>query len=181
MTDFLIVDRGAEAATGATTAFFEDYVLGEDFTVNVDWFATAVTDSATCWTEATDISAIGVLSELDVDWLATAATASATCWLDTPGEGVDCDLTADGAGVSYWVDSISVGPGLDLNQLKIVGSKYVFKMRGLDAVSSSYDVWVVRDQPDFAGTYYVGALATPLRDITLIDTWPEDGLEALSS
>jgi hypothetical protein len=45
-------------------------------------------------------------------------------------------------------------------------------MRGQDAVvNGSYDTWLASGAPDFAGASYAGALATPLRDIVVIDAW----------
>jgi hypothetical protein len=47
-----------------------------------------------------------------------------------------------------------------------------YKMRGMDAaISGLYDAWISVGTPDYAGTGYHGALATPLRDIVVIDTW----------
>ena len=48
----------------------------------------------------------------------------------------------------------------------------IFKMRSMDAlVNGLHDTWLTSSTPDLLGTYYVGALATPLRDIIVIDTW----------
>lgn len=48
----------------------------------------------------------------------------------------------------------------------------VFKMRGMDAaVSGTYDTWLSSGQPDLTGAGYRGSLATPLRDIVVVDYW----------
>lgn len=45
-----------------------------------------------------------------------------------------------------------------------------FRMRGMDAsVNGLYDVWTVYGSPDFDASEYAGALATPLRAVTLLD------------
>lgn len=47
----------------------------------------------------------------------------------------------------------------------------MYKMRGMDAVTNGlYDTWIT-SAPDFAGASYAGALATPLRDIVVVDAW----------
>lgn len=47
-----------------------------------------------------------------------------------------------------------------------------FKMRGMDAaIDGLYDTWLVAASPDNTGTRYDGELATPLRDIIVIDEW----------
>lgn len=47
-----------------------------------------------------------------------------------------------------------------------------YKMRGQDAaVNGLYDTWIASGAPDTAGTYYSGALALPLRDVVVVDSW----------
>lgn len=51
-----------------------------------------------------------------------------------------------------------------------------YKMRGEDAVANgTYDTWLAIGTPDTTGALYGGALATPLRDIIVVDSW---GVEA---
>lgn len=48
----------------------------------------------------------------------------------------------------------------------------MYKMRGEDAVvDGRYDSWLVRSEPDLDASEYTGALARPLRDVVVIDTW----------
>ena len=48
----------------------------------------------------------------------------------------------------------------------------IYKMRGMDAaVSGVYDTWLVSGAPDLDASDYSGPLATPLRDVIVIDTW----------
>lgn len=48
----------------------------------------------------------------------------------------------------------------------------VYKMRGMDKNTNGlYDTWLVSGTPDLTGASYAGALAKPLRDIIVIDSW----------
>jgi len=47
-----------------------------------------------------------------------------------------------------------------------------FVMSGMDAVLTTRDTWTVGNVPDFTGAHYAGALATPLRDIIVLDPNP---------
>lgn len=47
-----------------------------------------------------------------------------------------------------------------------------YKMQGMDKnINGLYDTWIVTSSPDFSGTSYAGALATPLRDIHIAASW----------
>lgn len=47
-----------------------------------------------------------------------------------------------------------------------------YKMRGMDAtIHGLYDTWIVTGSPDTTGASYTGPLATPLRDIVVVDSW----------
>lgn len=48
----------------------------------------------------------------------------------------------------------------------------IYKMRGQDAlVDALYDCWLSPGQPDPDARAYIGALAKPLRDVCVIDSW----------
>lgn len=69
----------------------------------------------------------------------------------------------DGIGINLWtVGSLEAS----------VAAAITYKMRGMDAsVNGLYDTWLAAGAPDTGGTYYSGALALPLRDVTIVDSW----------
>lgn len=67
----------------------------------------------------------------------------------------------DGIGINLWSVGTAGAPSVP-----------IYKMRGMDAaISGLYDTWVVTGVKDPTGINYHGSLATPLRDIIVIDTW----------
>lgn len=47
----------------------------------------------------------------------------------------------------------------------------VYKMRGVDAVTSASTTWLATGAPDFAGSLYTGPLQKPLRYVAVVDCW----------
>ena len=48
-----------------------------------------------------------------------------------------------------------------------------FKMVGQDSTNNDLDTWRVTGAPDSTGAQYVGALATPLRNIAVAASWTQ--------
>ena len=88
-------------------------------------------------------------------------------------------ITAAGAGITPVADSANseAWPIVSLQSAHNLGKTYsslasvtdtsvptLYKMCGMDANTLGlYDTWIVPNAPDYAGTYYTGSRATPLR------------------
>lgn len=78
-------------------------------------------------------------------------------WLNVPLDASNLN----GIGVNLW----SMGPP---GPIPVT----VYKMRGMDAaIDGTYDTWLVSSAPDMDASDYHGALATPLRDVIVVDSW----------
>jgi|SRR5262245_25388146 len=122
-----------------------------DQALHIDGYTPAVVTAASAWVEA---AFVGVVHGQQVDGYVPAVVNDPSRWRN-----------ADAVG-SVWpiVNFFSVVP--------TTWSARVYKMRGMDAaVDGLYDTWLVEGEPDTDASEYTGELATPLRDVIVIDTW----------
>ena len=72
----------------------------------------------------------------------------------------------------YLTSSSGGGQQMRLGLANTKLTQWYFQMAGEDAVTSGlWDTWNVLNSPDFNGTYYAGALNTPLNKIYIHNVW----------
>lgn len=89
--------------------------------------------------------------------------AAATATVILPPQVLGPSSIERAVGLNLW----TVGRGYSVETLV-----RMYKMRGEDALTDAlYDSWLVEGAPDLDASEYAGALARPLRDVIVTDTW----------
>lgn len=148
-----------------------------DQTLNRDGYTPGVVTGASKWFEAV---ATGEKEFGSVDGYFPAAVTAGSKWFWGLIDPTDLGSFFDGytpgvvTSASRWRNAEAVGDQRPANMWTVIAGPWqvsVYKMRGMDAaVSGLYDTWL-SSEVDLDGSEYHGALATPLRDIIVIDTW----------
>src|SRR3954470_3213507 len=149
-----------------------------DQTLNLDGYAAAVVTAGSKWLQAV---ATGEKDFGSTDGYYPAAITARSKWFAAGQDAVDKGAHNDGyipgvvTAASRWLEAEAVGDQRPANLWTVVPTSWRitrYKMRGMDAtVAGLYDTWIVQTEPDLDGSEYGGALAKPLRDVIVIDSW----------
>jgi hypothetical protein len=107
---------------------------------------------------------------LAIDSQGAAVTAAATQWQNLVLGGF---AMIDGAApaLAGWINAFAAESVGLLGAHVWSAYTLIYKMQGMDAVTTARATWLASGTPDFAASRYTGALTTPLRDVVVVDVW----------